>query len=299
RARRVSLHGFDVVALGWMALGEVVSRNPVHLLGFADAVWCRARFRIIRARVARNSGSRSGFGARIAVVVRALAMARSTSRIAGLNSSVLDCELDRFFLEKHSAYCNGAGVWFGCASSAHRCIHLAWTDARYATEMGVSPAADCAVAVHDAYCGPFSVELSLAAIFSLSSCDLRGGSAANDAQASDRGYIAACHRPVNRCRHADFPDERFLFFSLDYDPHRARWSFVSFRISIPQFRDSVLGSGRDHVLRIACYVFLHSHKRRCAEIQFCSRAAQTCAARSTATLSQCLSLGGADILRLK
>src|SRR6266480_3800075 len=116
--------------------------------------------------------------------------------------------------------------------------------------MGVSPAADCAVAVHDAYCGPFPVELSLAAIFPFSSCDLRGGSAANEAPASDRSYISACNRSVNR-------------------------------------------------FRIACYVFLHSHKRRCAEIQFCSRAAQTCAARSTATLSQCLSLGGADVLRLK
>ena len=165
--------------------------------------------------------------------------------------------------------------------------------------MGVGPAAGCLVAVHDAYCGPFPVELSLAAIFPFSSCDLRGGSAANEAPASDRSYISACNRSVNRCRIADFPDERFLFFSLDYDPHRARWSFFSFRVSIPQSRDSVLGSGRDHVLRIACYVFLHSHKRRCAEIQFCSRAAQTCAARSTATLSQCLSLGGADVLRLK
>ena len=50
-----SLHGFDVAAPDRMALGQVASPNPKHLLDFADAPWCCARLWIVRTSVACDS----------------------------------------------------------------------------------------------------------------------------------------------------------------------------------------------------------------------------------------------------
>ena len=55
RYRRFSLHGFDVAALGRIALDQVAGSNPEHLLDFSDAPRCCARLWIVRTSVACDS----------------------------------------------------------------------------------------------------------------------------------------------------------------------------------------------------------------------------------------------------
>src|SRR5206468_6626105 len=110
RHRRFSLHGFDVAAVDWLALHQIVSPNPQHLLGLADAVWCRARFRIVRARMARDSRSRSRFSTRTAADISTLAVACSACCIARLDTSFVDSEVGRFLVAKCTAYGDRIGL---------------------------------------------------------------------------------------------------------------------------------------------------------------------------------------------
>src|SRR5881296_3271165 len=49
RYRRFSIHGSDVVAPRRIPLDQVFGSKPKHVLNLADAVWCRARLRVVRA----------------------------------------------------------------------------------------------------------------------------------------------------------------------------------------------------------------------------------------------------------
>ena len=106
-------------------------------------------------------------------------MARSTSGIAGINPSLVDGELDRFFIETRSAYRNRVGVRLNRFDSAHCWLHLARTHARYATQVGVDPAFDRALALNASDRWAFPVEFSVVAFLSFGSRHLRGGDTAH------------------------------------------------------------------------------------------------------------------------
>ena len=87
-----------------------------------------------------------------------------------------------------------------------------------------------------------------------------------------------------------------LRFSAHLDSYWTGCGLVLFRVPAAQFRISLLGTRRDHVLRVARHVSLRSDELWSSALQFFSRTAQTCAARSAAALSQCVSMGGAYLL---
>ena len=90
RDRRISLHGFDVACPDYLAGNQIVDRNSKYLFDRADALWCRARLRVICSRVARDSRSGPGFRARIAAGESALAMACPTRCFARPYLAMLD-----------------------------------------------------------------------------------------------------------------------------------------------------------------------------------------------------------------
>src|SRR5207247_10173075 len=100
--------GFDVDSLDRLAGDQVFRSNAQYPVDPADAVRRRAGVRVVRARMARDSRFGSGLGTRIAVGVRALAMARSASRASRINSSLLDSQLERFLLPPCVVY--GYGI---------------------------------------------------------------------------------------------------------------------------------------------------------------------------------------------
>src|ERR1041385_858588 len=140
----------------------MVSQNWKHFVDCADACWCGPRVRPFCASVARDSRSRSGFSARSAIASSALAMAGSTCRFARLDSSLVDSELDRFFLAPPAAHCHRISIGISGSRSTYRRVHLAWAYALQANQVGTDPALARAPVVHDPNCGSFPLELSLA-----------------------------------------------------------------------------------------------------------------------------------------
>ena len=203
-------------------------------------------------------------------------MARSTSGIAGNNSSLVDGELDRFFLKARSAYRSRVGVRISRASRACRRFRLASPHAHYATQMGVDPASDRAVALHDSGSWTFSVEFSLAAILSLGSGRLRGRSAAifptfAKAVVSDPGCSSTWFGDFDRDCNFDLPYRRELRISISLDSYRTRCALVPLGIFATEFRISSVGARGDHVFGVACNISLHPDELRCSKVQFFSR----------------------------
>jgi|SRR6516225_6558656 len=106
-------------------------------------------------------------------------MARSTSGVAGINSSIVDGELDRLFLETRSAYRNRVGLRPCRSGGAHCWLHLARAHAHCATQVGVNSAAGRAVALNASDRWAFPVEFSVVAFLSFGSRRLRGGDTAH------------------------------------------------------------------------------------------------------------------------
>src|SRR5215217_1291650 len=98
RYRRVSLHGVDAVCFDRLVDRQIIGPNEKHILSFADAPWSRSGLRIVRACVACDPGCGAGFRSRIATDLCALAMACSASCSSGTDHSIMDGEVDRFFV---------------------------------------------------------------------------------------------------------------------------------------------------------------------------------------------------------
>ena len=190
RHRRIPLHGFDVAALDRVVgdQGNVGAaseprqsghQGPSHIGNLADALWRRARFRIVRACVARDSRSRAGFGTRIAIARGALAMACSAGSVAGLDLAMLDCQLGGFFQPLSVTHSNRISIRISRSRSTYRRVPLARACGHEANQVGACLALDRALAVHDPNGWSFPVEFSLASIFPFGTGNLRWGSTAN------------------------------------------------------------------------------------------------------------------------
>ena len=162
-------------------------------------------------------------------------MARSTSRVAGINSSLVDGELDGFFIETHSAYRYRVGLRACCSGGAHCWIHLARAHASPANEMGADPAFTRAVALHGSNGRAFSVEFPLAAIFPFDSSNLCSGCAANAAGVIDRGYSGSRSRCLDGYRDVDLPRQWQVRFPADMDFSRARNDLVAVSAFVARF----------------------------------------------------------------
>ena len=125
------------------------------------------------------------------------------------------------------------------------------------------------------------------------------GSLASQTGVTDSGYSGGWTCRLDRRRGVDLPYNGFVRFSAHLDSDWTGCGLVVFRVPAARFRISVLATRRDHVLRVTRHVSLHPDKRRSSQIQFFSRAAQTCAARSAAALPQCVSMGRAYLLYSK
>src|SRR4029077_8772266 len=156
--------------------------------------------------------------------------------------------------------------------------------------MGARIALASAVALHDSNRRPVPLEFSMVAIFPSRPRNLCGGGPAFKAGVTDPGYSGACARRFGMRRRVDLPYNRFGRFSAQLGFYWIGCDLGLFGIFFTQFRFSIVDARRDHVLRVTRHVSLHPDKRRSSQIQFFSRAAQTCAARSTAALSKCLSM---------
>ena len=165
--------------------------------------------------------------------------------------------------------------------------------------MGARIAVARAFALHDSDRRHVSLEFSLAAIFPSRTGDLRGGSLASKAGVTDPGYSGAWTCRLDRRRSIDLPRDRVLRFAAQLDSDWTRCGLVVFRVPAARFRISLLGTRRDHVLRVARHVSLRSDELWSSALQFFSRTRQTCAARSAAALPQCISMGGAYLLYSK
>src|SRR6266480_4793738 len=157
--------------------------------------------------------------------------------------------------------------------------------------MGVDPASDRAVALHDPDSWTFSLEFSVAAVFSFGSRHLRGRSAAifprfAKAVVSDAGYSSTCFGDFDRHCNFDLPYRREVCISLSLDSYRTRCALVPLGIFVTGFRISSLGACGYHVFGVACDISLHPDELRCAVIQLLSRAASTRAPRSAPPLPQ-------------
>ena len=113
--------------------------------------------------------------------------------------------------------------------------------------MGVGLAFARAPALHDSYSWTFSVEFSLAAVFSFSSRDLRGRSVAPATGITDRGYSGAgSHRRYGHCD-ANAANDWIVRFPSDVDLSWARGRFGIFgrsRCAILNFRNGHLWRSR-------------------------------------------------------
>ena len=156
-------------------------------------------------------------------------MARSTSGIAGINPSLVDRELDRFLLEKRSAYRNGIGVRLGCSRCACCWLGLARPHAHYATQMGVRPASDRVVALHDSDSWTFPLEFSVAAVFSFGPGNLCRGGVGTAAGITDPGYSSARSHCTDSPSDASLAYRWLLRFAADVALTRARGDLVTFR----------------------------------------------------------------------
>ena len=139
--------------------------------------------------------------------------------------------------------------------------------------MGARIALARALALHDSNRRPVSLEFSLAAIFPSRTGDLRGGSLASKAGVTDPGYSGAWTCRLDRRRSVDLPHSWLVRFSAHLDFYWTGCGLGLFGISATQFRFSIVGARRDHVLRLARHVSLRSDELRSAAIQFFSRTA--------------------------
>ena len=121
--------------------------------------------------------------------------------------------------------------------------------------------------------GTVSLEFSLAAIFSSGPGDLRGGSLASQAGVTDPGYSRAWTCRLDRRRGVDLPHGWRIRFAAHLDSYWTGCGLVVFRAPAARFRISLLGARRDHILRVARHVSLHSDELRSSALQFFSRTA--------------------------
>src|SRR5438270_13940594 len=101
-------------------------------------------------------------------------MDRPLARASGVRSAVLDSELGGFLYAIFAAHGNRAHFWTCSARRVGRRISLATAHFNSEIEMGIHSSRDLARALHDSECRTFSMELSVAAVFSSRSRDLRG-----------------------------------------------------------------------------------------------------------------------------
>src|ERR1041385_6592501 len=151
----------------------MVSQNRKHPLDSADACWRRPRVWAFCASMARDSRSRSGFSTRIAIASGTLAVACSAVSIARIDPSLVDSELDRFFLATPAAYCNRISIGITRSRSTYRRGPLAWAYARQSNQVVADPPLARARVLHEPNCWPFPLELSLAAFFPFGARNLR------------------------------------------------------------------------------------------------------------------------------
>ena len=166
-------------------------------------------------------------------------MARSASRVAGINSSVVDGELDGFFIETHSAYRYRVGLRPCRFGGAHYWVHLPRAHARCANQVGVSPALSRALAFNASDRWAFPVEFSLAAILSFDSRHLRRRSAATAAGIirlrrgyggqADPGHSGARSHCIDGPSDVNLASRWLLRFPAHLDISRARCDLVTFR----------------------------------------------------------------------
>ena len=142
--------------------------------------------------------------------------------------------------------------------------------------MGARTAVARAFTLHDSDRWHVSLEFSLAAIFPSRTCNLRGGGAAAQAGVSDPRYSGAWTRRFDKRGRVDLPHDWFLRFPAHLDFCWIDFGLGLFGIHPTSLPSSTLGTGRDHLLRVARHVCLHSDKLRSSQIQFFSRTPQAC-----------------------
>ena len=139
--------------------------------------------------------------------------------------------------------------------------------------MGVDPAVDRALALHDSNGWIIPLEFSLVAVFPFGVGDLRRGSASSKAGVSDPGYNDAWPHSFDQHRSVRLPHRWFLRSSADLDFYWTGCDLDLFGTPATQFRTPTLGAGGDHVLRFPRHISLHADKLRSSAIQFVSRTA--------------------------
>jgi hypothetical protein len=151
---------------------------------------------------------------------------------------------------------------------------------------------------------PVSMEFPLVAFRPFDPCDLRSRSFAiisrfPQAKLGDPGHSVPWARRFDGDYNADIACGRLVRISISLDFCRALCALVLVGGLFTGFRISAMHARIDHVLRFAGNVCLHPDKLWCSHIQFFSKLAQTRTARSNPTLSEHLSMGRADVLRLE
>ena len=139
--------------------------------------------------------------------------------------------------------------------------------------MGARTAVTRAVALHDSHCWHVPLEFSLAALFTSSTGDLRGGSLASKAAVTDPGYSGAWACRFGKRRRVDLRYTWFVRFSAHLDFDWIGCALGLFGIPATQLRFSIVAARGDHILRLSRHVSLPPDKLRSAEIQFFSRTA--------------------------
>src|SRR5262249_55336816 len=126
--------------------------------------------------------------------------------------------------------------------------------------MGSHIAFTCAPALHDSNGRPFSMEFSLAAIFSSGPGSLRGGSASNRIAIKPGSHLGASAYRVNRHCRIDLPCGRLLRSAAQLDSYWTGCGLVGLRVPVAPFQISLVGTRGDHILPPTRHVFLHPVK---------------------------------------
>src|SRR3954447_11349127 len=120
--------------------------------------------------------------------------------------------------------------------------------------MGARTAVARAFTLHDSDRGDVPLEFSLAAIFSSRAGVVRRGSFASKTSVADPGYGGGRACRIDRRRGVDLRDGWGIRFPSHLDPDWTGRFLVVSRGPIARLRISLLGTCRDHVLRVPCYI---------------------------------------------
>src|SRR5262245_21707696 len=139
--------------------------------------------------------------------------------------------------------------------------------------MGTGSGSARAVAFHGPHGRAFSLEFSLAAVFSFGRRNLCGRSVARSAGIGDPSRSGACSNYFDGRCDGDPAYNWFERFSANVDLCWARGDLVTVDALLAWLRTSAMGGGGEHIPGVTPYVSLHSVRLRCSQVQFLTETA--------------------------